>query len=552
MSVQGRIIKALGMGLLVFGFASLSAANQIESVPGEYVVKLKLGQASISNSYLASALNAESVRTISAQSGAVLVKKSGLEIASLAIQALENNPYVEYAEPNYIYRPVGQIASLPNDPQLGRLWGLINTGQSSSGDMPGQKGVAGVDVDAARAWEIQTGSRDVVIAVIDTGVDYTLADLGPNMWVNEAEKNGQAGVDDDGNGFIDDIHGYDFVNNDGDPKDDQGHGSHVSGTIAGNGNDGVGVVGVAWQARVMGLKFLSASGGGTLENAIKAIDYATQMGAKITSNSWGGGGRSEALYEAIERSNQAGILFVAAAGNSAANNDVNPGYPASYDNNNIISVAAIDNSGRMASFSSYGRTSVDVAAPGVNVLSTTPGGFVSWSGTSMAAPHVSGVAVLLMSQEPNLTAHEVRERIIATARPLSAAKNKVSSGGIVNAYHALTNTLPPADPNDPFNWDKSEYSISTAHPYTENFSQSWTVQVPGARRIALYFSRFQTERGYDKLSFKNAQGQTVGVMSGANDDSFSPVIEGDTVVITFESDDSVSEYGFDMTAVAYQ
>lgn len=553
MRIQGRIVNALGMGILLLGFSQASTAKTpVEAVPGEYVVKLKSGVSTMSMGSLSQALGGQVVEKISPQSEAVLLRRQMLENSSFVINALEQNPYVEYAEPNYIYRVVGGTTKSPSDPELGKLWGLINTGQEVSGDMPAVLGKPGIDIDAKRAWEVETGSRDVLVAVIDTGVDYTIADLRPNMWTNAAELNGTAGVDDDNNGFVDDVYGYDFANKDGDPKDDHGHGSHVSGTIAGNGDDGVGVVGVAWKAKVMGIKFLSASGGGTLEDAVKSIDYATQMGAQIMSNSWGGGGYSQALYDSIERANKKGILFVAAAGNSSSNNDEDPGYPASYDNSNIISVAAIDSTGQLASFSSYGKTSVDVAAPGVNIYSTIPGGFDAWSGTSMATPHVSGVAVLLLAKEPNLSLADLRERIIKTARPLAALNRKVASGGLVNAYHALTNTMPPADPDDPFQWDKKDHRLSSPHPYKDKFSQSWTVEVPGAKRIALYFSKFETETGYDKLTFKDANGKVVAVWSGNNTDSFSPVIEGSTVVITLETDDSQTGYGFDLDSVAYQ
>lgn len=549
MRIQGGIAKAIGFCVVLLGLTQVaSAGNSFEAVPGEYVVKLKSEPAKLSIQSISQELGAEVIEKISKQSGAVLIRKSRLERQDFVLSALSKNPSVEYIEPNYIYRVIGNVESLPNDPELGRLWGLVNTGQA----VEGQAGIAGIDVDARRAWEIETGNRDTIIAVIDTGIGYNIPDLAPNVWTNEAEKNGRQGVDDDQNGFVDDIHGYDFVNNDGDPMDDHGHGSHCSGTIGANGNDGVGVVGVNWKAKIMGVKFLSGSGSGTLAGAVKAIDYATQMGAKIQSNSWGGGGFTQALYDAIERANAAGSLFVAAAGNSSADNDTNPGYPASYENANIISVAAIDNTGQLASFSSYGRNSVDVAAPGVNVLSTTPDGYQSWSGTSMATPHVSGVAALVWANQPNLTMAELRTRIISTARVLGSLRNKMASSGLVNAYHALTNTLPPADPNDPFNWDKKAHQVSTDHPYVDKFKQSWTIDVPGARRIAVYFNRFETEAGYDKVTFTDKNGQQIGVWSGTRNESFSPVIEGDRVVITFETDDSVQGYGFDVEAVAYQ
>lgn len=498
---------------------------------------------------LSQSLGVEVVEKISPASNAVLVRKSALEREDYAVQSLEAHPMVVNAEPNFIYSIDSHVDSLPNDPMLGQLWGLINTGSNLTDKVAGREGV---DVDVERGWEINTGSRDVVIAVIDTGVDHTIEDLAPNMWTNDAELNGEAGVDDDGNGFVDDIYGYDFANNDGDPMDDHGHGSHCSGTIGAKGNDGKGIVGVAWDVRIMGIKFLTGSGSGTLANAIKSIDYATQMGVDVMSNSWGGGGFSEELKASIERARDAGILFTAAAGNSRSNNDSNPTYPATYDVDNIVSVAAIDSNGRLASFSSYGRRTVHVAAPGVGILSTTPDGYKSWSGTSMATPHVSGVAALVLSHVPGISMTELRRRIIERTSPVSAIRSKVAAGGIVSAYHALTDTPAPADPNDPFNWDKNVHNISTPHPYPDNFSDSWTVNVPGASRISIYFSRFETERGYDKVQFLDAGGEIISEMSGSFDDSFSPVFEGDTVTIRFSSDTSVNKYGFDVQAVAYQ
>lgn len=548
--IQGRIAKTLLMGLALV--ASAAQAKKYEAVPGEFVVKLKGQMMTMSKTMMEKTLGAQIVENLSPESQSVLVRRTQIEKSEFAVQALEANPMVEYAEPNYIYHVVGGAASLPNDPELGKLWGMINTGQKSSGDMGNIDGKAGIDIDAKRAWEIETGSADVVVASIDTGVDFTIPDLAPNMWTNTAELNGKEGVDDDGNGVVDDIHGYNAITDKGDMKDDHGHGSHTSGTIAAKGNNGVGVVGVAYNSRIMGVKFLSASGGGTLADAVKSVDYTTRMKVDMTSNSWGGGGYSEALYDAIKRAQDAGILFIAAAGNSSANNDTDPEYPASYDLDNIISVAAIDNAGEMAYFSCFGKTTVDVAAPGVNIYSTLPSGFDSWSGTSMATPHVTGIAALLKSANPKMTAAEIKERIIRTARPLGSLRGRVASAGIANAYYALTNAVPPGDPNDPFNWDKSAVQISTPHPYVDKYKASWTVRKEGATKIALYFSKFDTEQGYDKVTIKNGEGKVVAVLSGLKNDSFSPVIDGDSALIEFEADDSSTRYGFDIEGIAYK
>lgn len=537
-----RFVSVIG----AFFASTLAVAAQPESVPGEYVVKLREPLSTYKNqmnvlsaelgSYIKSAIPGQNI---------VVIKRPVFEIKASVIKAMAQNPNIEVIEPNYIYH----VNKTPNDPMLGQLWGMLNVGQADSDK---QQGVAGTDIEATKAWDIETGSKNTIIAVIDTGVDYTNPDLAPNMWTNAAELNGKKGVDDDGNGVVDDIYGYNTITNGGDPKDDHGHGSHCSGTIGAKGNDGKGIVGVNWDTRIMAVKFLDANGSGTLENAIKGIDYATKMGAKIMSNSWGGGGESQTLKEAIERSNKAGALFVAAAGNESNNNDSNPSYPASYQVPNVLSVAAVDNRGQIASFSNYGKNSVHVGAPGVNIVSTTTAGYQSWSGTSMATPHVSGIAGLIASHEPNLTALEIKNRIITTAHPIAGLRGKVRGAGFASAYAALTNTVPQPDANDPSNWQAQTVSVSTPHPYKDKSNEVYEVNVPGAKEFSLYFDKFDTERGYDTVQFYDSKGKLVGEMSGNNDDSFSPVITGSYVKIVFKSDDSVSQYGFEVTKAAYR
>lgn len=542
----GRAFTAGLVGVIFTAANSFAAAP--EAVPGEFIVKLKdtvSAQSSVHT--LSQALGSYVKSTIPGQN-IVVIKRPVFEIQSNVIKTLSQNPLVEIVEPNFIYR----INKTSNDPLLGNLWGIKNTGQQ---DSQRREGIAGMDVGAEQAWDITTGNKDIIVAVIDTGIDYNHPDLKENLWINEVEAKGQAGVDDDNNGIVDDIHGANFVDSSkptGNPLDDHGHGSHCSGTIGATGNDGRGIVGVAWNVRLMGVKFLSASGSGSLEGALKGIDYAVKMGAVILSNSWGGGGYSETLKQAIERSHQANTLFVAAAGNESNNNDANPTYPATYDVPNIVSVAAVDNRGQIASFSNYGKTKVHVGAPGVNVYSSIKGGgYDSWSGTSMAAPHVSGMAVLLKSNEPNLSNVEMKERIVSTAKPIAGLRGK-SKAGMANAYAMLTNTLPQPDPNDPANWATVAVSVSSAHPYKEKTNETYEVRVPGAQQIALYFSKFDTERDYDKVELFDASGKKLASISGKNDDSFSTPIPGEYVKIVFTSDDSVNRYGFDITKAAWK
>lgn len=546
MGIQGRITVKAAIVSLIASFALSAFASDYEAVPGEYIVKLKEGVSFSSKQALSANLKAY-VKSEIPRLNVVVVQRPTFELSASAIEMMAANSNVEIVEPNYIYR----VNRLPNDPSLGRLWGLVNVGQTDGRGT----GIAGMDIDAERAWDITTGSENVLIAVIDTGIDYTHPDLQQNIWQNQAEANGEAGVDDDGNGFIDDIYGWDFTRGEGDsdPIDDHGHGTHCAGTIGARGDDGAGIVGVNWQTKLMGVKFLGADGSGTLEGALRSIDYATLMGAKVLSNSWGGGGPSETLREAIVRSHEAGAVFVAAAGNSSSNNDERGHYPSNYDVPNVISVAALDNKGQLASFSNYGKRTVHVAAPGVNVYSSIlRGEYASWSGTSMATPHVSGIVGLLLANEPNLTNVEIKERLISTIKPISGIKSRVKAGGITSAYNALTNTVAPPDPNDPANWSAVEANASTPHPYAKKSNLEFVLEVAGAQEMALYFQKFDTERGYDKVSIFDRNGNKVAELSGNFDDSYSPVISGDYARVVFTSDDSVERYGFDITKVAYR
>lgn len=515
-----------------------------ESVPGEFVVKLKPGMMRMSTQSLSQQLKGFVSQKISGQD-IVVVKKAIFETNDSAIKALNQNPMVEIAEPNYIYK----INKAPTDPLYAQTWGLANIGQA---DPKNQVGVAGIDVNAEKAWDIQTGTREKIIAVIDTGIDYSHPDLVENMWVNEAEQNGKAGVDDDGNGVVDDIYGYNAINGSGNPKDDQGHGSHCAGTIGARANNGIGVAGVNWNVRMMAVKFLDAQGSGSLADAIKAIDYATKMGANVMSNSWGGGGFSQTLLDAIKRSNDAGAIFIAAAGNEYNNNDNSPTYPSTYQVENVMSVAAIDNRGAKADFSNYGKKTVHLGAPGVNIMSTTGGNYKAFSGTSMATPHVAGVAALLWANEPSLTAAQVKERLVATARPLASMKGKTRTGGIVDAYAALTNTQAPPDMNDPSNWATVSMDYKSASPYKPNTNETYEISVPGAKEFALYFDKFNTESGYDFVTIYDSTGKKVQTLTGANDESFSMTITGESARLVFTSDKSVEKSGWSISKAAYR
>lgn len=526
---------------------TLSAqAAKIEAVPGEYVVRLKNQSIStLSQQALSQRLGAFVKSTIPSLN-IVVVKMPVMQTTDSAVKSLNKNSLVSYSEPNYIYR----ANRVPNDPMYGQLWGMKNIGQK---DSDGQVGVAGVDINAEAAWEITTGNKKTLIAIIDTGVDYNHPDVKDNVWTNAAEANGKAGVDDDGNGVIDDIHGYNAITNSGDPMDDHGHGTHCAGTIGGHGNDGVGVVGVNWDANIMGVKFLDKEGSGSLEDAVKAIAYANKMGAKVMSNSWGGGGFSQALMDVIKETDASGALFVAAAGNDYSNNDTNPAYPASYQVANVIAVAAVDNKGMKAGFSNYGKSSVHLGAPGVNILSSTGGAYDSWSGTSMATPHVSGVAALVWGNEEGLTAHDVKARLITTAKPVAGLRGKTISGAMLNAYNAVSNTTPTPDMNDPMNWTKAAYTLASKSPYDANTNLTFEIKADATvTEFSIYFEKFATEAGYDTLQIFDSAGVLVQSISGRSDDTFSLPIKGNYAKLVFKADDSVQAEGWKISQIAFR
>jgi subtilisin family serine protease len=367
---------------------------------------------------------------------------AGISVAA-AVRGLQSDPSVEFAEPNWIY--THQDVSNDTYYTTGQLWGMYGDGSSPSNQFGSQ---------AAEAWAAgHVGASDVYIGVIDEGIQFTHPDLSANVWTNPFDP--VNGVDDDGNGYVDDIHGWDFDGNDNSIYDGgtkgslDDHGTHVSGTIGGQGGNGIGVAGVNWHVTLISGKFLGRRGG-TTANAVRAVRYFTDLKVRhglnivATSNSWGGGGFSQALLDAITAAAQQQILFIAAAGNGGNdqvgdNNDSVASYPSNYDTtagagyDAVIAVAAIDSAGRLASFSNYGATTVDIGAPGVGIISTTAfNTYSSYNGTSMATPHVSGAAALYASTHPGVLAIDIKNAILSSAIPTTSLSGKTVTGGRLN------------------------------------------------------------------------------------------------------------------------
>jgi subtilisin family serine protease len=411
---------------VVFGIGagSLPAAPQQtpNAVKGELIVGFADGVSRADQNAILKDAGATSKKRFG-QIDAVLVKVKDDEEATVT-KLLSSEPRVAYVEPNHVV----SIAATPNDPSFSQLWGLHNTGQTG--------GTNDKDIDAPEAWELATGASSIVVAVTDTGVDFSHPDLASQRWVNPLDPVG--GGDDDGNGLVDDWSGWDFVNDDNDPFDDNRHGTHVSGTIGAAGNNGVGVVGVNWNVKIMALKFLNSAGSGSTADAISSTLYAADHGADVSSNSWGGGPYDQALLDAIEYGAARGMLFVAAAGNDGFNNDVTPTYPATYGSDAVLAVAATDHNDGLAFFSSYGAKSVDLGAPGVGILSTTPGNtYGSFDGTSMATPHVAGAAALVEDRFPGATLYGIKALLMNSVDPAASLAGKTVTGGRLNIGNAL-------------------------------------------------------------------------------------------------------------------
>jgi subtilisin family serine protease len=410
--------------------------SSCEAAPGQLLVRFAARTNQGERSSLRSAIHAKRIHAFHAP-GLELIKTSIPVERAAAL--LRSRGGVASVERDCIVH----IAVAPDDPRFPEQWGLRNTGQGT--------GTPGADIDVVPAWAVGADASSVTVAVIDTGIQLNHPDLAANVWTNPGEIAGN-GVDDDGNGYIDDVHGWDFANDDADPSDDHGHGTHVSGTIGAVGDNNLGVTGVAWSVRIMPLKAFDAGGSADTSAIIGALEYAVANGARISNNSYSGPDFVQAEFDAFAAAAAAGHLAIAAAGNGdpsghGTNNDVQPIYPAGFGLDEAVAVAATTNTDALATFSNYGSFSVHLAAPGVGILSTVPNGYGTLSGTSMATPHVVGVAALVAAEHPTWTGAEIRDRILGTTRHVAALDNKTWTGGVVDAGAALSSdptVLPPA------------------------------------------------------------------------------------------------------------
>ncbi len=434
---QASAVLALWMALGSVAQAKLVPGYSY--APGEVIVKFRDRTTAVTKNDIMATVGGSQVQVFPG------IGASHWRVATTvakAVAALESDPRLLYAEPNYVIHQLG----VPNDPRFSEQWGVNNTGQTG--------GLAGADVDLPEAWNITTGSSSVIVAVLDTGVDYNHPDLAPNIWQNPGEIPGN-GVDDDGNGYVDDVRGWDFGDNDADPMDFVSHGTFIAGIVGAAGNDGVGVSGVNWNVSVMPLKlFSSAADTANMSMAISAIEYAIAQGVDVMSNSWGGGPYDPALVAAITNAYNADIYFVCAVGNVGNNNDVIPFYPSGYTVPNVVAVLATDHNDEPVStanwgwMTSYGATSVDIGAPGQLVLSTIPNnGYLASNGTSFSTPFVAGAFALLRSRFPAISVDAGVNRLLTVGYdPLPGLVGKCVTGGRLNVFKLIADpdTIPPA------------------------------------------------------------------------------------------------------------
>ncbi|MBI2519454.1 MAG: S8 family serine peptidase [Bdellovibrio sp.] len=552
-------------------------------VPGELIVTVKSGASLLS---LQTKMQDFKVRQVISLKAPGVYKIVGDEADLKNVQqGLKGLSEVSAVSPNYYYYAfdTDEVSSYtPRDQHFVRQWGLINIGQKLDNKYPM---TPGSDMKMFKAWDafpqIKTAARDVIVAVIDTGINLKHQDLKENLWVNlgesgtwtpasdtekaaapECRNKSCNKIDDDGNGYIDDVNGWNWsLNkeqkpvNTNDPQDDNGHGSHVSGVIGASHNQ-KGIAGINGKVQLMGLKFLGKKGDGTLEGAVEAIVYAAKMGADVINASWGGNESADVLFEAIRYATEEGVFFSAAAGNAALNNDYFASYPANYDLPGVVSVAATDFNDQRAFFSNYGKTRVHLAAPGHVIYSTVLGKkkYQYMSGTSMASPHVAGLAALMVGLNPEQFKNNpaaLKKYLIETSDRSIELNWLVNSGGRINAYNAVAGLVPAGNriPRERGTWTMQDYHVESDHPYVNSTQQEYVLSAPGAKWVRVHFGRHHLENGSDHVALYDKDGNLFDTLTGFGTEAVSRAVQGDTVRAVLKTDSSVNEWGFEIKSI---
>ena len=564
-------------------------ASQVKVVEGEFIVRLEdrqtLGIENVT-ALIESKLGVKSVSSIKKLSmkKMYLIKVSSSLDSEAVAKKLSEADEIKYAEPNYIYEKynLDNFDYVPQDELFSKQWAMLNVKQrlDTKYEM-----TAGADMKVLKAWNIIPDSieaaRDVVVAVIDTGVNDRHEDLKENLWINEGETGAWRPqnqddvdrapgcwdkscnkLDDDGNGLVDDINGWNWVEfgpgniGSAEFQDDHGHGSHCAGIIGAAHNE-KGIAGINAKVQLMALKFLSKQGQGSLAGAIEAINYAKNMGADVINASWGGPQASQALFETIRSADAAGVLFVAAAGNSALNNDFFDSFPANYPVKGLVSVAATEFNDRRVYFSNYGKRSVHVSAPGHVINSTTLGKktYQYMSGTSMAAPQVAGVAAMIIGLYPQRferNPEAIKKYLMMTSDRSVALNWLVGSGGRVNAYNAAAGIVPAGNEAPPVlrrNWIEEEVLASSKHPYDSNTTEEFEIKKRGASWIRVKFGRYNLEEGKDQIELYDGNGNLFDTLTGFGFSATSRAIKGDTIKVVFRSDENVNHWGYEIRGI---
>lgn len=508
-------------------------ASPADARPDRIIIRAKSGAASEALAKVHARLGTKALNVARHRGEApdVVSLPPGLSVGR-ALETFRASGAVDYAEPDYLLK----LLATPNDTRYLNLdqWNLNNTGIYG--------GVPGADVSAEAGWDLQTDASNIIVAVVDTGVRYTHEDLAANMWINAGESGVDAlgrnkrtnGVDDDGNGYIDDVHGINVLNGSGNPTDDWGHGTHVAGIVGAVGNNALGVTGVAWRVKLMAIKFIDASANYSVSDAITALNYARAHGARIVTASWGNYAfTSQALRDAITALRNAGIIVTAAAGNDNNNNDTFPLYPASYEFDNILAVAATNRVDGRAGYSNYGATTVDLGAPGSPVFSTwgaADNAYQYYEGTSMAAPHLAGACALLWARFPSDTYQQIIARVLSTVDPLPSLNGRAKSNGRLNLGAALASgSAPPPPPPPPLAAPGAMALGSVTLTWTDNTTTETGFEIERSTDNATFaqvavVAANTTSATFNALNAGVTYYFRVRAVQGSNASPYSPVI----------------------------